>query len=314
MNNNANESNNNDLNNLELNNNNNINIKNDLNTNNQVDSQSGLNNSNLINQTNSQQYSNDYSQNTNNQNVYQQLNNLGTNNRNIDNNSKKKSKIGLVVIIIIILALVTTAIYLITKGSNQHKTSKSNKEDSSNTKKNINNSTAGKYVVYLNDMKITLGETTMDYILKNTDLKVERVTTTEGTCDLSDCTVEEGDITEIKLSDGVNNIWIESYSKIPNKTKSLATLERTDDPAFDTSTGTKLVFIDNAIGKNINIGDSFTEDEYYNITKNTKTCFKSYSLITCSQTKLYGNDYFAYWLDDNYKIVNMSVNLDNLNP
>lgn len=307
-NNNINENNNN------LNNNSNINYQNNSSMNDQVDLQSGLNNSNVFNQTNSQQYSNTQSQNINNQSIYQQPNNSNNDNQNIDNNSKKKSKIGLVVIIIIILALIITAIYLITKDSNQHKTSESNKEDSSNTNKNVNNSTAGKYVIYLNDMKITLGETTMDYILKNTDLKVVRVTTTEGTCDLSDCTVEEDDITEIKLSDGVNNIWIESYSKIPNKTKSLATLEQTDDPAFDTSTGTKLVFVDNAIGKNINIGDSFTEDEYYNITKNTKTCFKSDSLISCSQTKLYGNDYFAYWLDDNYKIINMSVNLDNLNP
>lgn len=294
------------------NNTNNQPINNNQTINNTYDQQNNLN---VNGQINSQQYSNVQTQNENNSNMnfdnsYQQPFNSDVNSQNIDKNPKKKSKTGIIVLVIaIILIIVIVAIILVSKSGSKNEISESNNATSTNT--DTNKSTNGKYVIYLNDMKIILGETTMDYIVQNTNLKVVKDSTTHGTCGSSSCTIKEGDSREIVLSDGVNNITIESYFGYPNKSKRLATLNRTDDPAFDTSTGTKLVFVDNAIGKNINIGDSFTEDEYYDIYKNTGTCLSSSGMIQCSQTKLYANDYFVYWLDSNYKIINMSANLLN---
>lgn len=265
-----------------------------------------FNNYNQNNNTNNQPINNNQTIN----NTYDQQNNSDVNSQNIDKNPKKKSKTGIIVLVIaIILIIVIVAIILVSKSGSKNEISEPNNATSTNT--DTNKSTNGKYVIYLNDMKIILGETTMDYIVQNTNLKVVKDSTTHGTCGSSSCTIKEGDSREIVLSDGVNNITIESYFGYPNKSKRLATSNRTDDPAFDTSTGTKLVFVDNAIGKNINIGDSFTEDEYYDIYKNTGTCFSSSGMIQCSQTKLYANDYFVYWLDSNYKIINMSANLLN---
>lgn len=212
------------------------------------------------------------------------------------------------------LSLICSVLMLsIATGCDNNSTNNNDIDKDSNVKENTNSnnseSTDGKYVIYLNDMKIILGDTTMDYIVKNTNLKVVEDSTSHSTC--SSCDIKEGDTREITLSDGINNIIIKSYLGSPNKTKSFSTSKRTDDPDFDMSTGTKIVFVDNAIGKNINMGDTFTEDEYYNIYDNTGTCFKSYGMIQCSQTKLYANDWFVYWLDDNYKIINMSANLLN---
>ena len=268
------------------------------------------NNQTISQQFNATQYQNTTGQNINFENSYQQPSNLAINNQNENNNSKRKSKVGFVIIIIaILLAIVIGVIILTNKGDTKNETNESNNETNINT--NTNKSSDGKYVIYLNNMKITLGETTMDYIVKNTDLKVIKDETSHGTCGSSSCDVKEGDTREIVLSDGVNSITITSYFGYPNKTKKLATSHHTDDPAFDVSTGTKLIFVDNAIGKNVNVGDSFTEDEYYDIYKNTGTCFSSSGMIQCSQTKLYANDYFVYWLDSNYKIINMSADLKN---
>ena len=143
------------------------------------------------------------------------INNLDSdnnNNQNIDNSFKRKNR---KVIVIIILIVAIIAIYLVTKGFNQHKTSESNNEESSNTNENVNNSAAGKYVIFLNNMKITLDETTMDYIVKNTDLKVVKDSTEHLICNSSTCDVKERDVREIVLSDETNNTTIKSYFGYP---------------------------------------------------------------------------------------------------
>ena len=62
------------------------------------------------------------------------------------------------------------------------------------------------------------------------------------------------------------------------------------------------------IGKRMNIGDTFTQDEFYN-DLSVGYCWESGHIIYCPQTKNFSDDEFIYYFDDNYKIVNMSATL-----
>ena len=64
-------------------------------------------------------------------------------------------------------------------------------------------------------MKITIGETSINYIAKNIDLKVVKDSTERLICNSSICGVKECDVRETVLSDGTNNyykviFWISS--------------------------------------------------------------------------------------------------------
>ena len=329
LNNKTNESNNNDLNNLELNNNNNINYQNNSNMNNQVDSQSGLNNSNLFNQTTSQQYGNTQYQNINNQqindsissnNQYQQQKTtyqpIGSNESVVEttNTPKQKTNMGLIIGIVITVIIVVLGIILLSKLSNKNENKDVNNEKAgvSENQKNTTSKTK-QLIVYLNNLKITLGETTMDEIVKNTDLKIIKDETYKSSGYTSDGNREnviEYNKREVVLSDGINVIIIESYFEKTNIVGEISTLRnhQVDDPAFDNSEGTTLSFEDTIIGKRMNIGDTFTQDEFYN-DLSVGYCWESGHIIYCPQTKNFSDDEFIYYFDDNYKIVNMSATL-----
>lgn len=329
LNNKTNESNNNDLNNLELNNNNNINYQNNSNMNNQVDSQSGLNNSNFFNQTTSQQYGNTQYQNINNQqtnygtssyNQYQQQKTpyqpIGSNESVVEttNTPKQKTNMGLIIGIVITVIIVVLGIILLSKLSNKNENKDVNNEKAGVSEKAENTTSKTKQlIVYLNNLKITLGETTMDEIVKNTDLKIIKDETYKSsgyTSDENRENVIEYNKREVVLSDDINVIVIESYFEKTNIVGEISTLRnhQVDDPAFDNSKGTTLSFEDNIIGKRMNIGDTFTQDEFYN-DLSVGYCYGIGDTIYCPQTKHLSDDKFIYYFDDNYKIVNMSASL-----
>lgn len=239
--------------------------------------------------------------------------------------SKKSEGIALITLVFIIIAILVIAgvIFFIV---NNNMNSKKNDEtitsrENDSAKDNRNNSNPSqkesennqeKYVIYINNYKIILGKTKIDDLISNVGLNVTYDNISNYTHS-TDPTTHNKRV--VKLSDGINTIVIESKEDNTDIIKKLSTHAngKTTDPDFDFSTGTKITFVDNKFGKNISIGDYFTEDEYYDCYKITGTAYQSDKTIYVSQTKYMGNDRFAYYLDDNYRIVNMGANLDYMN-
>ena len=226
---------------------------------------------------------------------------------------KQNNGITLIVLVIIIIAILVVAgvtLFIVFNNNNSTKNGETtaskgsvndNSYNSNQSQKESENS-QDKYVIYINNYKIILGKTKISDLIKNVGIKVIYDSSSESTTPKT---------RKVKLSDGINTIVIQSKedTDIIKKISTLAN-GKTTDPAFDFSTGTKITFVDNKFGKNISIGDSFTEDEYYNCYEITGTAFESDKIIYVSQTKYMGNDRFSYYLDDNYRIINMDVDLD----
>ena len=71
-------------------------------------------------------------------------------------------------------------------------------------------------------MKITIGETSINYIAKNIDLKVVKDSTERLICNFSTCGVKECDVRETVFSDGTNNYYkVIPLGHIKRKTKLL---------------------------------------------------------------------------------------------
>lgn len=236
-------------------------------------------------------------------------------NQKFNSRSQKKINLGLIIGIVAAVAVVVVGIVFGSKllsninSDNQNITNKSDAETS--TVKSI----AGKYIIYLNNMKIILGVTTMDEIIKNTDLEVIKDETNkcEGCYTSDNIGLEidhsvEYDSRIIQLSDGINIFVITSYFEKTNIVGEITTLRnnRLDDPAFDNSKGTVLSFEDEVIGKRINIGYTFTEDEIYDAKG---YCYGDIGVLYCPQIKQYSEDMFVYYFDNNLKLVNMEATL-----
>ena len=291
-NNNINENNNN------LNNNSNISFQNNLNTNNQQ-----INDSTTSSYNRYQQQKNTYQPIGNNDNVDEKI-----------NTPKKKINIGLIIGMVIIIIIVILGIILLSNLSKKKENVNVNDEKATVSEKSESTpSTSKQLIVYLNNLKITLGKTTMDEIVKNTDLKVikDEISKSSGyTSDGNREKVIEYNKREVVLSDDINVIIFKSYFEKTNIVGEISTLRnnQVDDPVFDNSKGTTLSFEDAIIGKKMNIGDTFTQDEFYDdLTKGY--CYSYSHIIYCPQTKHLSDDKFIYYFDDNYKIVNMSATL-----
>ena len=240
---------------------------------------------------------------------------LRTNDNSLLIQSKNNKGIALITLIIIIIAILLVAgliIFLVSTNINSTKkdetiASRENeivKDNSNNSKKESENN-QDKYVIYINNYKIILGKTKISDLISKVRLNVIYDSS-------SDSTTSKTRV--VKLSDGKNTIVVESKedTDIIKKLSTHANGQITD-PDFDLSTGTKITFVDNKFEKNISIGDSFTEDEYYDCYNITGTAWKADKTIYVSQTKYMGNDQFVYYLDDNYRIVNMGADLDYMN-
>lgn len=213
------------------------------------------------------------------------------------------SLITLVLIVAIMIILISVGTVLIIKMLDKNNDSANN----NNVLTNNNEKTQVKHIIYLNNYKIILGETKIDDIINNTNLKVS--------LDDSDrySAIDSKRSRYVELTDGTNKIYIESILGQPDIIKSIGTLDLITDPAFDLSTGTKITFVDNKFNKNISIGDSFTEYEFYHCDEITGTAMRDGHYIIVCQTEHLSNDYFGYYFDENYKIINMSADLDLLN-
>lgn len=249
--------------------------------------------------------------------------NVDLNNQNSNNKPPKKMNIGLIIGILAVIAVVVVGIVFGSKLlsnnniDNENLNNEAEKSDK-NTNTSANNSSDPQLVIYLNNLKITLGKTTMDEIIKNTNLKIIKDETNKykgSTSNNPSLSSEDWiyyDKRIIQLSDGINVFVIESYFEKTNIVGKITTLRdgKTDDPAFDNSKGTTLSFEDAVIGKRINIGDMYTdfEHEIYN-NSSAGSCNKSGYDIYCYQSKHLSDDMFVYYLNDNQKVVNMTATL-----
>lgn len=246
---------------------------------------------------------------------------------NLSFNSKppRKMNLGLMIGIVAAVIIIGFGIFfgskLLSKGNNSNSALNNDvetKEPDKDTNTDSTQSSNKKLVIYLNDLKITLGKTTMDEIIKNTDLEVIKDETnkykgcTSNNISLSSDDWVEYDNRTIQLSDGINIFVITSYFEKTNIVGEITTLRngKTDDPAFDNSKGTTLSFEDAVIGKRINLGDMYTdfEHEVYN-NSSAGSCNKAGFNIYCYQSKHLSDDIFIYYLDDNQKVVNMTATL-----
>ena len=233
------------------------------------------------------------------------------------------SIITLAIMVVVVIAIISGVILFVTHNSkeNLNVVQKAENSEKSETKDNADYN--GKYVIYINDYKIIFGKTKITDIIANVGLDVIEDKTYNETNESIETkqeiansinnivTIETKESKRtVKLSDG-KNIIIKGFSDIINSLSTLAN-NSIDDPEFDISTGTKITFVDNKFGKNISMGDYFTEYEYENHVDITGTSHGSGGIIYVSQTKRFAHDFFAYYLDDNYKVVNMTVNLDYL--
>ena len=264
-----------------------------------------------------------YEQSTIQQPINNTFNNGNVNNGNFDSKSPKKINLGLIIGIIAVVIVVGVGVIFGSKllsnnDINNETLNDETKESDKDTNTNNNKSSDAELVVYLNDLKITLGKTKMDEIIKNTNLEVIKDETNKykgSTSDNPSIFSEDWmyyDKRIIQLSDGINVFVIESYFEKTNIVGEITTLRNgtTDDPAFDNSKGTKLSFEDAVIGKKINIGDMYTdfEHEIYN-NSSVGSCNKSGHDIYCYQSKNLSDDMFIYYLNDNHKVVNMTATL-----
>lgn len=230
--------------------------------------------------------------------------------------NKGISLITLIIIVVVLIAVILGIVLIVNQKS------KSNMENGQKTEISDNND---KYIIYINNYKIILGKTKINDIIDNVGLNViddktyyENEESKEMKQKILNTTGNAGTLeTEqskriVKLSDGTNTIIIKGFS---DTIKSLSTLANgnIDDPDFDFSTKTKITFVDNKFGKNISMGDYFTEDEYNNCYEITGTAYTGGKAIYVSQTERFAHDQFGYYLDNNYRIVNMWVDLDYLN-
>lgn len=254
--------------------------------------------------------------------------NVDFSNQNSNNKPQKKMNIGLIIGIVAVIAVVGIGVVfgsklISNKNINNETLNNKTEESDKNANTNVNKSSDVQLVVYLNDLKITLGKTTMDEIIKNTDLEVIKDETNkhEGSTSNKPSLFSEDwiyyDKRIIQLSDGINVFVIESYFEKTNIVGEITTLRngKTDDPAFDNSKGTTLSFEDAVIGKRINMGDMYTdfEHEVYN-NSSVGSCNQSGYDIYCYQSEHLSNDMFTYYLDDNQKVVNMTATLMSYYP
>ncbi len=264
------------------------------------------------------------------QNDQQSMNtfeNYNTNNQNLNNKPPKKMNfgliIGIIVVVVVCIGVVLGSKLISNKNINNETLNNKTEESDKNANTNVNKSSDVQLVVYLNDLKITLGKTTMDEIIKNTDLEVIKDETNkhEGSTSNKPSLSSEDwiyyDKRIIQLSDGINVFVIESYFEKTNIVGEITTIRngKTDDPAFDNSKGTTLSFEDAVIGKRINMGDMYTdfEHEVYN-NSSVGSCNHSGYTISCYQSEHLSNDMFTYYLDDNQKVVNMTATLMSYYP
>lgn len=247
------------------------------------------------------------------------------NNQNFNSKPPKKMSLGLIIGIVVAVIIVGIGIFFGSKllsKENNNDSALNNDVETNESDKDTNmdaiQSSNTKLVIYLNDLKITLGKTTMDEIIKNTDLEVIKDETKKYKgCTSNNISLDSNDWVEydnriIQLSDGINIFVITSYFEKTNIVGEITTLRngKTNDPAFDNSKGTTLSFEDTVIGKRIHLGDMYTDfkNEVYN-NSSAGSCIQSGYQIYCYQSKHLSDDMFIYYLDDNQKVVNMSATL-----
>ena len=210
--------------------------------------------------------------------------------------SKNNKGIAFITLVIIIAMLVIAGVIIFIVFENMNSTKKDemttsgekenvmSNSDNSNVQKNESENNQEKYVIYINDYKIILGKTKISDLISNVGLNVTYDNISNYTHS-TDKTTHNKRV--VKISDGTNTIAIESKEDNTDIIKKLSTHAngKSTDPDFDFSTGTKITFVDNKFGRNISIGEYFSEDEYYDCYKITGTAYNGDKTIYVSQTK-----------------------------
>lgn len=213
-------------------------------------------------------------------------------------NQRGMSLIALVsiILVVIIIGIVCTAVLLNkgnTKNQNTVNTQLKNEEINivKENKNNINDP-IGKYIIYLNDFKIILGETKIDDIIKNSKLQIEDDFSGES-------------YREVTLISKNYTVKIEGMNKDVSIIKSISIKEKdeTKDTPFNSEkiADIKVVCVDNTLNRNMSLGDVFVAEDIWKFKENDKV----WSELYVSQTNYLSKDCFNYKLarneEDNIK-------------
>lgn len=225
---------------------------------------------------------------------------------NKENNNIIKIIVGVVAVVAVVV--IGVGVFLLPKSNKTNKVEEGNKvEDkkTSETEENSKTDSGARAVMYINDYKIVLGETKISDIIANSKLTV----VCNKVIEFGKSDTEEGKKYDYyKLTDGVNTIHVASYPNKLSVVNYISTLvnNRVDDPAFDTSTGTKISVDDVNFRKGIKIGDTLKEedslDSYYTDYNNIFNTL--YSRLPDDKGKI------LYQQDKSDVILNISANAD----